>query len=377
MKIALVANTSWNLYNFRLNLIRGFLAKGYEVICIAPYDSFAEELKKISVTFIPIEVNAKGNNPFLDIKLALQLYRIYKRQKPDVILQYTIKPNIYGTFAAALCGRSVINTVTGLGTVFLHDNLVSKIAQKLYTISFRFAKKVVFQNEDDRQLFIQKKLVDKEKTQIIRGSGVNVDFFIQNSGINKECKDKPFRFLMVARLLYDKGICEYAEASKKIHLIHGAEIECKLIGAVDSDKQLGIQKKDVADWALAHNLIYQPFSTDILSDYQRATVVVLPSYREGLPKSLLEAASCAKPLIASDVAGCKDVVIHEWNGLLCKAKDANDLFQKMNTMFHYSISELNTLASNSRERAEKNFSDKIIFNEYFCLSEQVYNNKKD
>jgi len=377
VKIALVANTSWNLYNFRRNLIRGFLAKGDEVICIAPYDSFSDELKKMKITFIPIEVHAKGNNPFLDIKLAFQLYRIYKCQKPDVILQYTIKPNIYGTFAAALCGRSVINTVTGLGTVFLHENIVSKIAQKLYAISFRFAKKVVFQNEDDRQLFIEKKLVDKANTQIIRGSGVNVDFFIQQSGKSKESKDNPFQFLMVARLLYDKGIREYAEASKKIRLLHGTAIECKLIGAIDSDKQLGIQEKDVADWALSHDLIYQPFSTDILSDYQRAAVVVLPSYREGLPKSLLEAASCAKPLIAANVPGCKDVVIDEWNGLLCKAKDADDLFHKMNTLFSYSVSKLDTMACNSRELAEKNFSDKIIFNEYFCLSEEIYNNKKD
>lgn len=371
MKIAFVANTSWNLYNFRLNLIRGFLAKGYEVICIAPYDSFSDELKKLPLTFVPVNIHSKGNNPFNDIKLIFNLYHIYKQHKPDSILQYTIKPNIYGTIAAALlCKKNTINTVTGLGTVFLHNNLVSFIAQKMYAISFRFAKKIIFQNEDDRQLFIQKKLVSTAKTHLIRGSGVNIDIFKPQNKNDDRIQGRPFRFLMVARVLYDKGIREYAQASKQLNETYGTQIECILIGAVDSDKNLGIQKTDLNGWANMYKLTYKSFSINLLAEYQEADTVVLPSYREGLPKSLLEAAACAKPLIASNVAGCKDIVIDEWNGLLCEVKNSDDLFQKMKRMYTDSDEERNRMARNSREFAEKNFSDKIIFNEYFCLIEK-------
>ena len=374
VKIAFVANTSWNLYNFRLNLIQGFLEKGIEVVCIAPYDTYSEELKKLSLEYIPVKMNSKGNNPFVDLLLVHQLKRIYTHTKPDIILQYTIKPNIYGTLAAKLAGIPALNTVTGLGTVFLHDTWVSYIAQRLYKFSFQFASKVVFQNEDDRALFVKMNLVSPDKTHIVGGSGVNTERFKADHTISFSISS-PFQFLMVARLLFDKGIQEFAEASLKLHLQHGAAVECILIGAIDSDKNLGISKEHVEHWAAAHHIVYKSFSTDITNDYKQATYVVLPSYREGLPKSLLEAGACSKPLIATNVAGCKDVVIDQWNGYLCEVKNAEDLFNKMNMAFQLSPEKINEQGINSRSRTEKYFSDKIIFNEYFCLIEQVLQKK--
>ena len=373
MKIAFVANTSWNLYNFRLNLIRGFLEKGIEVVCIAPYDAYSEELKKLPVEYIPVPMHSKGNNPVADLQLLLRLRRIYARTKPDIILQYTIKPNIYGTLAAKLVGIPVLNTVTGLGTVFLHKNWVTVIAQNLYKFSFRFASKVVFQNEDDRLLFQTLGLVSPAQTIIIKGSGVNTDQFCPAS--TESNNSSPFRFVMVARLLFDKGIREYAEAARQLHLHHGSKVECVLIGAIDSDKNLGISKEHVEHWAATHHVTYKPFSDTIVDDYRNASVVVLPSYREGVPKSLLEAASCAKPLLATNVAGCKDLVIHDWNGYLCEAKNAADLFNKMNLVFQTPAEKITEMGLNSRSLIEKNFSDKIIFNEYFCLITKIVTTK--
>lgn len=370
VKIAFVANTSWNIYNFRLNLIQFFLAHKYDVICIAPVDAYSDEIKKLPVTFVPVNIDSKGNNPFKDGLVIGALYRIYKQHKPDIILQYTIKPNIYGTIAAKWCGIPTINTVTGLGTVFLHDTVVARLARVLYRFSFRFAQHTVFQNEDDRNVFVEQGIVTHGRTSIIQGSGVNTGYFIPKL----KQKGATFVFLMVARLLYDKGIIEYAKASKMLYEQYGDQIQCVLVGAIDSDKKLGIAQQDVAEWANEHKLIYKPFERTILHEYQAATVVVLPSYREGLSKSLLEAGACGKPLIASNVSGCKEIVIDGWNGYVCNARDAVALYDKMNLMLQISSETLAGMGNNSRLFVEQNFSDKIIFNDYFCLIMQIEKN---
>jgi glycosyltransferase involved in cell wall biosynthesis len=364
VKIAFVANTSWNIFNFRRNLIIGFLEKGYEIICIAPVDEFTPEILKLPITFVSINIHAKGNNPIADFLLLKQLTKIYKAHKPDIVLQYTIKPNIYGTFAARISGVPTINTVTGLGTVFLHNTLVSGIARKLYALSFRFARAVVFQNEDDQHVFIQNRIIEASKTYIIRGSGVDTTIF--KAGIQREKviqETNIFRFVMASRLLFDKGIREYAEASRQLHGIYGDRVQCVLIGGIDSDKKLGMRQEDLSSWIAQHKLIYKPFSKEMVLEYQQATAVVLSSYREGLSKSLLEAAACSKPLVATNVAGCKDVVMNNKNGFLCEAGNAQDLFHKMKKMVELPA-----------QLAEENFSDKIIFNEYFCLVNALITN---
>lgn len=377
VKIALVANTSWNIFNFRRNLILGLLDKGYEIICIAPVDEFTVEIQKLPVTFIPIAIHAKGNNPIVDLFLLKQLAGIYKSHKPDVIFQYTIKPNIYGTLAARIAGIPTINTVTGLGTVFLHNNIVSKIARKLYRFSFRFARFVVFQNKEDQQIFIQNKIVKSSKTRIIRGSGVDTTRFQKETPNTSASSDADvFRFVMAARLIFDKGIGEYAEASRLLYAQFGRSVQCILIGAIDSDKKLGIRKEDLNAWVAEHHLIYKPFSKDIICEYRHASAVVLPSYREGLSKSLLEAASCSKPLIASDVAGCRDIVVDNRNGFLCKVKNAQDLFVKMRAMVQLPVEQLNDMGNYSKQLVEENFSDKIIFNDYFCLINEIIKDSK-
>jgi glycosyltransferase involved in cell wall biosynthesis len=370
VKIALVANTCWNLYNFRRHIILGLINNGFEVLCIAPEDAFTTEIQKLPVTYIPITLQAKGNNPLLDAMLVKQLAGIYKKQQPDIVLHYTIKPNIYGSFAAAIAGIPVINTVTGLGTVFLHENVVSKIAQVLYKWSFRFANYVVFQNDEDKNVFIDKKLLRNSQPIIIRGSGIDISRF---KSLKNDVKDSPFRFLMVARLLYDKGIREFGAASKMLYHMYGPAVECVLVGAIESDKNLGISKQALGKWVEEHHVIYKPFTTNIIEEYQLASVVVLPSYREGLSKSLLEAASCSKPLIATNVAGCKEIVLDSKNGFLCEPKD---LFLKMQQMLACSQEQLVEMGVKSRIHVEESFSDKTIFNDYFCLVNKLLTKDK-
>ena len=170
-KVAIVINTSWNIFNFRLNLIRALQAKGMQVYAIAPKDDYSNRLKEAGCTFIPLNMHSSGSNPIHELGIVSSLYRVYREIKPDIILHYTIKPNVYGTVAAKLLGIPCINNVSGLGTAFLNNSTVAKVARKLYRFAFRYPHKVFFQNKDDQHLFLKFKLVKPEITEVIPGSG--------------------------------------------------------------------------------------------------------------------------------------------------------------------------------------------------------------
>ena len=215
MKIAIVLNTSWNIYNFRLGLIKALLAEGHEVLAIAPADEYSGKLIQAGCQFEEVKMDSRGANPIKDIALTYELFRIYKRQSPDVILQYTIKPNIYGTFAATILRIPVINNVCGLGTAFLNKNLVSKIAISMYKLAFRFPKLVFFQNDDDKAFFLKSKIIKKTNTDVLPGSGININEFVPQ---DKTYKEAPFTFLLISRLIHDKGILEYINAIKMLKI---------------------------------------------------------------------------------------------------------------------------------------------------------------
>ncbi|MFB3101262.1 MAG: glycosyltransferase, partial [Gammaproteobacteria bacterium] len=171
--LAIVINTSWNIYNFRVGLLKSLQRDGYRIVTIAPRDSYSQKLEALGFEYHNIDINNMGTNPFEDVKLIWDFYRLYKKINPDILLHYTIKPNIYGTIAARLAGVPVISNISGLGTVFLNNYLSSKVARLLYKIALRSPSKVFFQNQDDRALFIDSKLVDENKTDLLPGSGID------------------------------------------------------------------------------------------------------------------------------------------------------------------------------------------------------------
>src|ERR1700712_3365463 len=197
MRIAIVINTSWNIYNFRMNFIRTLQEQGHEIHTVAPLDEYTHLLTEAGCIHHKVHMDSRGANPIKDAALIVELWSIYRGIKPDIILQYTIKPNVYGTLAAAMLKIPVINNVCGLGTVFLKDNLVSAIAIFLYRISFRFAKKVFFQNEEDMNLFLTKKLVTPEVADLVPGSGIDLKRF-QPVDFKR---NKQFTFLLISRLI--------------------------------------------------------------------------------------------------------------------------------------------------------------------------------
>ena len=365
-KIVISINTSWNIYNFRLGLIKALQKEGYKVYAVAPKDEYSIKLQEIGVECIDVFMNNKGTNPIEDIKTIWEYYKIYKNIKPDVALHYTIKPNIYGTIGAKLAGVKVINNISGLGTVFLNDSISSKIARYLYKIALRFSDKVFFQNPHDRELFVKNKLVENNKTDLLAGSGIDTKRF---KPLKKEYQDGKFRFLFIARLVKDKGIIEYIEAIRiiknlKFKIENYTDVEFQVLGAFYPGNPTAITKEQMQKWQEEGVVNYLGTSDRVSEIIKECDCVVLPSYREGLSRVLLEAASMAKPIITTDTPGCKDVVEDGVNGFLCKVKDADSLAIQVEKMLNLSTKQREEMGKRGREKIIKEFDEKIVIEKY-------------
>lgn len=368
-RIALVANTAWNLKNFRLGLIRALIARGHKVIAVAPIDDAVQAVVEAGADFVPLHrLSRQGTNPVQDMRLVHELYRIYKRNKIDIALQYTIKPNIYGSFAARFAGIKALCTVTGLGYSFLSTGWVNRIVKQLYKRAFNRAEMVIFQNGDDSHLFEELKLVDKNKIQLVPGSGIRTDYFMP---MPKLRTDGHFRFLFVGRLLYDKGIQEFLEAAQFIKKQYPA-VECHIVGAIDDENPSAARKELVHDLHKQGIIHYWGKSDDVRSIMRDCDVVVLPSYREGLPRVMLEALSMAKPVITTDAPGCRDTVIDGENGFMIPVKDAQALGNAMQKILSLPAEQLSLMGSKGRAMAVQNFDEQVIIHKYISLIDAVH-----
>lgn len=359
MKLVIVVNTSWNIYNFRMNFVKTLIEKGHQVHTVAPRDSYTHFLEEAGCIHHNVTMDSRGVNPIKDTALFFELWGIYRKIKPDTILHFTIKPNIYGTLAASIEKIPTINNVCGLGTVFLKNNLLSVIAMALYKLAFQFPKKVFFQNSDDLNLFLDKGLIPKESADLIPGSGIDLKRF-QPMEFNR---NKVFTFLLISRLITDKGILEYVQAIENLKL-KGLKARFQLLGAKDPEHQRGIQLPVIDRWISSGSVEYLGTTDDVRSFIEKADCIVLPSYREGTPRTLLEAASSSKPIVATDVPGCHHVVEDQLNGFLCKPKSADDLAEKMEKMSSLDDTILKRFGENGRRKIEHQFDEKFVISKY-------------
>jgi len=374
--IAIVINTSWNIYNFRLGLLHTLQDDGYKIVCIAPKDEYSEKLEALGFEYYNIDINNKGTNPLEDAKLVFAFYRLYKEIAPDVLLQYTIKPNIYGSMAAGILGIPVISNISGLGTVFLNDSISSKIARFLYKVALKVPKKVFYQNAHDRALFINSGLVKVEKTDLLPGSGIDTETFKPLEDPVKESQ-KPLQFLFIARLVKDKGLEEFVQAAqilsatgyglgvtKEQEQKNYKKLEFCILGAFYPGNPSAISEDEMKVWEEEGSVKYLGVSDDVKSVIAEADCIVLPSYREGLSRVLLEAASMAKPIITTNVPGCREVVDDGINGYLCEVKDADSLAEQMEKMILLSEVERREMGRRGREKVMKEFDEKIVIGKY-------------
>ena len=359
LKVAISINTSWNVYNFRMGLVKALLEADHEVIAIAPHDKYTSYLEDIGCSVESLDIDNTGSNPLNDTKLIWTYYKIYKRVNPDVVLHFTIKPNIYGTLAAKQLKIPVINNVSGLGTVFLNDNMVSIIAKKLYHLAFRKAELVFFQNDVDKKDFLNHVKLSEDRIQLLPGSGINLTEYVP---LKKE-KSNTFNFLMVSRIILDKGVYEFVEAAK-ILKEKLSDVSFQLLGELDENHKRGIPEQELVAWQKA-NVIDYLGSTDNVEDYiKNADCIVLPSYREGTPRTLLEGGAMGKPLIASDVPGCNHVVKDGVNGYLCEVKNASSLADVMLKFYNDSEESRQAMGKSSRLLIEENFDEHIVVDKY-------------
>lgn len=365
--IAIVLNTSWNIFNFRLNLIKAFQAAGWRVIAIAPQDAYTYKLKDFGIEHYDIQINSKGVNPFEDLKLIYDFLRLYQKARPDILLHYTIKPNIYGSIAAGILGIPVINNISGLGTVFIKESLITSVVKWLYRYSLHKSSKVFFQNSDDIHVFLANKLVAKEKCDLLPGSGIDFNKFIPIDHIKD---NEQFVFLLIARMLWDKGIGEYVEAAKMIKLKY-PYIEFQLLGSLDTANKTAISKEQMKQWTDAGVVTYLGITDNVQQYIKQADCIVLPSYREGTPRTLLESASMAKPIITTNVPGCKEVVTDGINGYLCKVQNSYDLASKMEIMLKLSNQERASMGLAGRKKIIKEFDEMIVIQKYLDTIQSI------
>lgn len=371
-RIALVANTAWYVFNFRSALIQSLLQEGYEIDVIAPYDSYAEKFKEWGIQYFPIKMNNKGTNPIEDLSLTQRFYRYFKRERPDAILAYTIKPNIYASIAARMFKIPVINNISGLGTLFIEQNLITKLATAMYKFALRRSATVFFQNDDDLAAFLNAKLANPSVVERIPGSGVDTERF-QPSETRRTSSE--FVFLLLARMLWQKGVGEYIKAARDLKSRY-PKIRFQLLGFLDVANRSAISSAQMKEWTEEGVVEYLGVRDDVVEPLRAADCVVLPSYyREGVPRSLLEAASVGKPIITTRTIGCQDVVDDGANGFLCEPRDAEDLANKMEQMISLSENERLEMGGRGREKMIREFDERIVIDRYLAAVRAIMMSK--
>jgi len=363
--ITICSNTSWYLYNFRMGLIKALQQQGYSVVLIAPKDDYSNRLKELGCKHYHIDIDNKGTNPIKDIKLSYQFYQLFKKINPDMLLIYTIKPNIYGGIISKLLNIPTLNVIAGLGTVFLNNNLSAKIARWLYKVSFT-NNRVLFENEDDCKEFIAKDLIKKSQAILIPGSGINTEAFQPK---NKVSNSKNLVFLLIARLIKDKGVVEYIEAIKSIRDKYPT-VQFKILGSYYFGNPSSISKDEVEHWIDDGIIEYLGYTDAVLEEIEKADCIVLPSYREGLSRVLLEAGSMSKPIITTNVTGCRDVVDDSENGYLVPPKDSKSLSEAIEKMIALSNEDRRVMGQKGRIKVINEFDEKIVIKHYLNVINQ-------
>ncbi len=362
-KILISLNTAWNLLNFRAGLIGGLISSGYEVVAVAPKDEYVVKLELLGCRFVHLEMDNQGTHPIRDLLLIWRFFRLLKTEKPDLCLFYTVKPNVYGSLASWSCGIPFINNVSGLGAVFIQGGWLRRFVSALYKLAFRNSYRVFFQNRDDLGLFLENKLVKVELTDVLPGSGINLHRFAPADDTDRKSLNTPFRFLLIARMLKDKGIVEFVNAAQLLNE-YGVKAEFCLLGFLDVQNPAAISSGQMKEWTDQRFVKYLGVSDDVREHIASVDCIVLPSYREGTPRTLLEAAAMGKPIITTNVVGCKEVVEHGVNGFLCEVKNAQDLALKMKEMLLLSEDQRRSMGENGRLKMEKEFDENIVIQKY-------------
>lgn len=360
MHVMMTVNAAWNILNFRRPLIEALAVDGHQITVLAPVDDAVPDLERLGCRVIPLEMSVKGLNPVEDLRLQRRFARVFREEKPDAVLSFTIKNNVFGATAAKSAKVPFLPNVTGLGTAFLSGKALQLVTERLYRWSFAGLPVVFFQNEDDRDLFVDRRLVTDKQAWRLPGSGIDLEHF---APVPMAVDGGPPVFLMIARLLRDKGVMEFVQAARDIKASHPL-VRFQLQGAVGSENRTAIDRQTVARWEAEGVIEYLGTTSDVRPAIAAASCVVLPSYREGAPRTLIEAAAMARPLIATDVPGCRAVIDRDISGFLCEVRNADSLAAAFRRFIALPIEARRAMAAAGRAKMEREYSQVLVVAAY-------------
>lgn len=366
-KVLMLGNSDIVIYNFRRELIEKMIKSGYEVYVSLPYSKRTEALKDMGCIFINTEINGRGTDIFEDIKLCLEYLKTLIKVRPDVVLTYTIKPNIYGGIACRLMRIPYICNITGLGSGYLKNGLVKKIIKILSRISYKKATKIFFQNTSDMNTLINDNILT-QNYDLLPGSGVNLERY---NLLDYPDKESEVNFSFIARVMKDKGIDEYLEAAKSIK-VNYPRVNFSIIGKIEEVKYISI----LSEYERRGIIKYEGFNDDIIHVIEKSSCIVNPSYSEGMSNVLLEGAACGRPLIASDIPGCREIIDNDINGLLFNVKSAEDLIEKIDKFINLDYREKVLMGLAGRIKVQDSFNRDIVVDKYMNLINSIERNNK-
>lgn len=352
MKILMIANSSLGLFNFRGKLIEELLNRSNKIRILTPLSEKVYELEKMKLELIDTEIDRRGKNLFKDFKLIYKYYKNIKEYNPDLVITYTIKPNIYGGIICRILKKKYITNITGLGTAFQKNNILKKIVIYLYKVSLKDVYKVFFENESNKNIFENNKIINKNKGVLLSGSGVDLEKY-------KEYplkKSKEIVFIFMGRVMKEKGIEELLYVAKQIKQLYN-NVRFMILGSLEENYENRISE------LVDKNIIeYYGMQTDVRPFIIKAHCCVLPSYHEGMSNTLLECAAMGRPIITSDIPGCREAVLNNKSGFLHKVKDKEDLKNKIEKFINITFDEKVAMGKESRNHIVKNFNKKDVVN---------------
>jgi glycosyltransferase involved in cell wall biosynthesis len=369
-KLFIVLNVEWAFLSHRLPIALEALRRGMDVTILAiEEEGRGDEIRSHGLKFLPLPTYRGSINIFSEFNLLVYLFRVYKKEKPDIIHHVTIKPMIYGSLAAKLCNhKNIVNAVAGLGSNFITRSKYSftaHIVQFLFKLALNNQNiKIIVQNKDDKGYIESQTKINPEKIFTIKGSGVDLKYF----SYSEEETKMPLTVILSSRMIKDKGIYEYVQAAKILKQQFAENIEFLLAGKIDLENVSSISQDQLEIWTNSGVVKWIGHQNNILSVLKKSNIVVLPSYREGLPKSLIEACAIGRAIITTDVPGCREVVEHGWNGFLVKVESAEELADAIKILVNDSVLR-KSMGINSRIKAEKEFSIKNVIEKTF----EIYN----
>lgn len=368
MHVLLTGNTTFKLANFREGLICRLISDGHRVTVVAPPDEYVEKIRAFGCDFVPLQMDRNGTSPISEARLLFSIFKVIRRAGPDVVFSYTIKNNIYSGIACRGLGIPFVPNVTGLGPMFNATGLLNLTVRALYRVAFGKARAVFFQNSSDLELFTGSRLVSMDRVRLLPGSGVDLNRFaatpLPESG-------EVIRFLLVARLLWDKGVGIYTDAARKVRETF-PQARFQLLGPLDPDSKSGVSAADLEKWIAEGVVDYLGSTQDVVPFLQAAHCIVLPSYyREGTPRSLLEAGAVGRPIITTNMPGCRDVVVEHESGFLVAPRDADQLAAAFDAFLSLGPEAQAAMGAASHLHIEQTYDEGIVIGAYLGILEEL------